>query len=91
LYGKFRGKLRKYQPLLSLNLIAALPQPFLNKNSSELSLQLFATAPIAALKKIFGFVYRRRIYFEKPNPEMFFCKKLLKEKRDLKKTVIEQL
>jgi len=27
-----------------LNLIAALPQPLLNKNSSELSLPLFATA-----------------------------------------------
>jgi len=32
----------------------------------------------------------RRIYFEKPNPEMFFCKKLLKKKRHLKKIVIEQ-
>jgi len=39
-----------------LNLIAALPQPFLNKNSSELSLPLFGTAPFAALKKILGVV-----------------------------------
>jgi len=72
-------------------LIAALPQPFLNKNSSELSLPLFATAPSAALKKLVVLFYRHRIYFEKPNPEMFFCKKLLKKKRDLKKIVIEQL
>jgi len=35
--------------------------------------------------------YRRRIYFEKPNLEMFFCKKLLKKTRDLKKIVTEQL
>jgi len=70
-----------------LNLIAALPQPFLNKNSSELPLSLppFATAPFAALKKFLVLFYRRRIYFEKPNPEMFFCKKLLMKKRDLKK------
>jgi len=36
-------------------------------------------------------MHRRRIYFEKPNPEMFFCKKLLKKTRDLKRIVIEQL
>jgi len=35
--------------------------------------------------------YRRRIYFEKPNLEMIFCKKLLKKTRDLQKVVIEQL
>jgi len=38
------------------DLTAALPQPFLNENSSELSLPLFATAPFAALKNIFGLV-----------------------------------
>ena len=66
-------------------------QLFLNKNSSELSLPLFATAPFAALKKFLVLFHRRRIYFEKPNPEMFFCKKLIKIKRDLKKIFIEQL
>jgi len=34
-------------------LIAALLHPVLNKNSSELSLPLFATAPFAALQKTF--------------------------------------
>jgi len=66
-------------------LIAALLHPSLNKNRSELSLLLFTTAPSAALKKFLVLFYRRRIYFEKPNPEMIFCKKLLKKKRDLKK------
>jgi len=41
--------------VILLNLIAVLPQPFLNKNSSELP--LFATAPFAALKKIFGLCF----------------------------------
>jgi len=67
-------------------MIAALPQLFLNKNSSELSLPLFAASPFAALqKKVLVLFYRRRINFEKPNLEMFFCKKLLKKKCDLKK------
>jgi len=74
-----------------LNLIAALPQSFLNENSTELSLPLFDTAPYAELKKVLVLFYRRKINFEKPNLEMFFCKKLLKKKRDLNKIVIEQL
>jgi len=37
-----------------LNLIAALPHPLLNTNSSQLS--LCTTAPFAALKKVFGVV-----------------------------------
>jgi len=140
-----------------LNLIAALLHPFQNKNSSELSLPLFATAiryryslplfayryslplfatvihlplfvtaihyryslplfattiryryslPLFAtairyryslpllllhLKNFLVLVHRRSIYFEKRNPKMFFCKKLLKKTRDLKKIVIEQL
>jgi len=64
-----------------LNLIAALPQPFLNKNSSELSLPLL----LLHFKKSFGLVYTRKIYFEKANLEIFFCKMLLKKTRDLKK------
>jgi len=40
-------KKRRYRSLL--NSIAALPQSFLNKNSSKLALPLFATAPFAAL------------------------------------------
>jgi len=39
-----------------LSLVAALLNPLLNKNSSELSLPLFATAPFAAIKKKFGFI-----------------------------------
>jgi len=47
--------------------MAALPQQFLNKNSSELLLLLFATAPFAALKNIFGLVLQKLDlpYFEK--------------------------
>jgi len=59
----------------------------MNKNSSELSLPLL----LLQLKKYLVLFYRRRIYFEKPNLEMFFWKNLLKKKRDLKKIVIEQL
>jgi len=40
-----------------LNLIAALLHPLLNKNSSELSLPLFATAPFAALKNFLVLFY----------------------------------
>jgi len=69
------------------NLIAALPQSFLNKNSGELSLPLL----LLHLKKFLVLFYRHSIYFEKPNPEIFFCKKLLKKKRDLENVVIEQL
>jgi len=58
----------------SLNSTAALSHPLLNKNSSELSLRLFATVLFAALKKFLVLFYRRRIYFEKPNLEMFFEK-----------------
>jgi len=74
-----------------LNLIAALLHPLPNKNSSELSLPLFGTAPFATLKNFLVLFYRRRIYFEKPNPEMLFCKKLLKKTCDLKRLVIEKL
>jgi len=35
--------------------------------------------------------YLRRIYFEKPNLAFIFEKMLLKEKRNLKKIVVEQL
>jgi len=48
-----------------LNLIAALPQQLLNKNSSELSLLLFATAPFAALKKNLGLVLQTKDLFGK--------------------------
>ena len=82
---------RRYRCRSLLNLVAALPQSFLNKNSSKLSLPLFATAPFAAREKVLVLFYRRKINFEKPNLEMFFCKKLLKKKRDLKKIVIEHL
>jgi len=37
------------------------------------------------IKKFLVLFNRRRIYFEKPKPEMSFCKMLLKKKRDLKK------
>jgi len=70
-----------------LNSITALWHLLLNKNSIELSLLLF----LLHFKKILVLFYWRRIYFEKPNFEMFFLKKLLKKKRDLKKIVNEQL
>ena len=41
---------------LFVKFIAALLHPLLNKNISELSLPLFATAPFAALQKLFGVV-----------------------------------
>jgi len=50
----------------------------MNKNSSELS--LFATAPFAALKKILVLCYKHKIYFEKPNPQILFLQRVVKEK-----------
>jgi len=43
------------------------------------------------LEKLLVLFYRRTIFFENPNSEMFSCKKLLKKTRDLKKKIIEQL
>ena len=45
--------------------------PLLNKNSSELSLPLFAIATFGALFKLVPF-YKSRVYFKQSNCEIFF-------------------
>jgi len=57
--------------------MAALPPLLLNKNSSELSLLLFATAPFGALLKTFLVLfYSGRFYSEKPTLKLFVLKKV---------------
>jgi len=65
--------------------VAALPPPFLNKIVASYRYRYSLPLLLLHLKKFLVLFYRRGIYFEKPNPEMFFCKKLLKKKRDQKK------
>jgi len=52
----------RYRYLLKIKIIAALPLPLLNKNSSELSLPLFATATFGELLK-FVLLCTSRLYF----------------------------
>jgi len=63
-----------------LNLIAALLHPVLNKNSSELSLPLFATAPFAALQKTFWLCSTDVGSILKNLTLNFFLKNVVKEK-----------
>jgi len=68
-----------------LNLIATLLHPLLSKNSSELSLPLFTTAPFAALKKTFWCCSTDVGSILKNLTLNFFLKNVVKEKTQSEK------